>query len=176
MRKSCLSLLLVSSASGLLTSCTAEEPWPPFSDRVTSVFDENQAEFAELEDRLLESKYFEVRLFGTTDAYGMYADADAIDEEQIVPDGHIWAELLVTTKMAGVSRIDTGTAFLTGVNPFVSEGDTELSTVGRLLVVHSEHLFSETDQCDDSHRLQPDGECYVPLSDNWGALYSWTTI
>ena len=174
MRKICLLLLLASSASGLLTSCTTEEPWPPFSDRVTSAFHDDRADFVELENRLLESKYFEVRLLGTTGAYGTYVDAGAINEEAIVPDGHVWADLFITTKMMGVARIDTGTTFDTGINPFVSVDDRELTTVGRLLVVHSEYVFREADHCDDSYRLLPDGECYLPLSDNWGALYSWT--
>ena len=160
----------------LIAGCTAEESWPPFSEEVTSAFHDNREEFTELENKLLESKYFEVLLFGGSTAYGRYVEADVVEEEQIESDGHCWAKLLIATKMAGVYLIKDGTAFPTGLNPFVSDGDTELRIFGQLLVIHSENLSTGTDPCDDSHRLLPDGECYLPLSDGWGALYSWTTM
>lgn len=175
-RDFCLFLLSVSSASGLLNSCTTEEPWPPFSDWVASAFHDNREEFTELEVKLLESKYSAVYLLGETGAYGKYVEAGAVEEERIEPDGQVWAKLLVATKMLRVSRIDAGTVFSTGINPFVTAGDTEISMVGRLLVIHSESLLTAADRCDDSHRQLPDGECYLPLSDGWGALYSWTTM
>ena len=163
-------------ASGLLTGCATTESWPPRAGWVTDVFHDNREAFTELENRLLESKYSEVRLMAGTGAYGQYVVDDAIMEEKIGADGRKWAELFVSTRMTLVFLADYGTYFSTGLNPFVSAAEPEHTVIGSLSVVHSESLLTTLDLCDDSHRLLPHGHCYLPLDDGWGALYKWTTM
>ena len=158
--------LLFGLSAFFLSFLTGCDEWPPLKSEAIRHFHEKRPFIEQLEDKLANSKYYEVHLGGLGLSFGRIYAEGLVSQERLDDDSG-WHELLLEAEIFGIEKYDDAYAIRFGSDPF------DGNTLGSLAYIHDPDAYRELKACQPEFEALGCGLCVVHLEDDWWIRYEW---